>query len=387
MNLLNNLTKVVLLIIALAFTIIIGQIVPKNQFTPYRLELDSLWKKEAGTREYVVDLNNDSLPEIIFHRNINEASSALDFMQNGHLQVFAKFAEHEVVISSNFHFADINLDSISELIFLSAIKDSVYLHIIGFKFNPQNAYLVERIKVESVRYSSANLPDVTNNTIQTNQSDIFFDLNAGYSIQPRHLYKYDFATKKLEKNPKSSIASTSLGYLNYDQKTFLLSKSNRATGNTINSETFNRFKNAKHQDSLDFYNRFKNNDVVYQYGDFASYILLYNARLNYAFEPIAFNGWTNHTKSEFVNIDGIPHIVSLTNTIQGDTSNRMVSICSLKGEMIKKMAMPGDFTEVFIGNDKIVFAGKNAFHVYSNQLDFLEEVPEIAHCSGFFYFF
>ena len=85
MNLLTNLTKVVLIIIALAFTVIIGQIVPKNQFAPYRLELDSLWQKEAGTRDYVVDLNNDSLPEIIFHRNINEASSALDFRQNGHL--------------------------------------------------------------------------------------------------------------------------------------------------------------------------------------------------------------------------------------------------------------------------------------------------------------
>lgn len=376
--------KVIVLVIALAFTILISQIIPKNQFEPWSIELNSLRQKQAGTREYVVDLNNDSLTETIIHRNINKASSTLEYIQNGHLQVFAKFAKEEVVISNNFHFADINHDSISELIFLSVIQDSVYLHIIGFDFHPQNAYLIARINVEYVRYSSANLPDVTNSTLITNQSNIFFNLNAGYSIQPRHLYKYDFENKTLRKTPQSSITTTGLDYLNFDQQSYVLSKSNQATGNTINPKTFERFKNTKQKDSLEFYHHIKNSDIVYQYGDFASYILLYDDRLNYAFEPPVFIGWTNYTKSEFVKIDGIPHIVSLTNTLQGDTLVRMITICSLKGEVIKKMALTLDYTQIFTEKDKIVLVGKDFFHVYSNQLELLKEVLEITYCSGFY---
>jgi hypothetical protein len=45
MNLLNNLSKALIIAIAIAFTFTISQIVSEKQFRPYQLSLDSTWAK------------------------------------------------------------------------------------------------------------------------------------------------------------------------------------------------------------------------------------------------------------------------------------------------------------------------------------------------------
>ncbi len=384
MKLLNYIIKIALIIIALLFTIIISRIVPQNYFSPDILEMDSTWSKEPDNHEYVVDLNNDSCAETLFHQNINKSGSRLELRQKEGIQVFAKFAQSEFIVSRFFHFADINNDNQQELMFLSVIKDTVFLHIIGFDLKIKSTYLVDRVIIDTVKYSNSNLPDVENNVIVTNKTDIFFDLNAGYSVQPRNIYKYSVAAKKLTKTNRNSMVCSALKHINFEQHDYLLVQNTRATGNTLSPQFLAQFKNSKDKDELDFYERNINHpELIFEYSDIASYILLYDNNLHFAFEPIIFLGWTNNTKSDFVTINGVPNIVAFTNTVEGDSINKKITICDLQGKIGKEIRLLNNYTEVFADN-KIVFMGNNTLCIFSEKLEPMKEIHDITFAGGFY---
>jgi len=269
-------------------------------------------------------------------------------------------------------------------LFLSAIKETVYLHIIGFDLNNKGSYLVERIIVDSISYSNSNLPDVVNNKIVTNESEIYFDLHAGYAVQPRNIYKYSFTEKKLTKTNRNSMVCTKMQHISFDQHDYIFIQTTRATGNTVNPAYLSDFKNTKNKDSLDFYNNIINRGLVYEYSDIASYILLYNSNLSFAFEPIIFTGWTNFTNAEITNIDNIPHIVAITNTIEGDSTIKKITLCNLQGKIVKQIPMPDNYSEVFCNNKNIVFFGDNALNLYSQSLEPEKKIQDITYTCGFY---
>jgi hypothetical protein len=158
-----------------------------------------------------------------------------------------------------------------------------------------------------------------------------------------------------------------------------------ATGNTMTRYEYESMEKSKNKDTIELFKIYKPlKHLVYDYGDFSSYILLYNDSLKFAFEPVEFFGWTNITKSEFININGIPHIVALTNTEKGDTANRVITLCDLQGNIMKQLPMPHDFTEIYTGNGKIVFKGEESLFVYSDRLEIIEQISDITESAGFF---
>jgi len=207
MNFINSLTKVVLIIIALAFTIIIGQIVPENQFAPYRLELDSTWAKEPAIQDYLVDLYNDHRYEIIRHNHINKPGHSFELIRNNQVSILAVAYEKSFTISRFLRFADVNKDGIREMIFISVTDNIARLFIMEFDFKKNNNSPVPKIhqtEIDSVSYQN-NVPDVVNYEILANGSDIYFDLQAGYYVQPRNVYKYNLPTKKLINTQRSTL--------------------------------------------------------------------------------------------------------------------------------------------------------------------------------------
>jgi signal transduction histidine kinase len=383
MNLLTNLTKALIIIIALAFTIIIGQIVPKNQFTPYRLELDSTWAKEAAIQEYLVDLNNDLHYETIRHKSINKSGHSLEFKNDVHFRMIHIFDKKEFFISRYLKFADINQDGKKEIIFLSAMGRTAFLNILEYEFDSLMFFHlkgVKQIKVDSINFAN-DKPDAINNSLIINKNEIWFTLQAGYSIQPRNTYKYNFETEKLIKTSENSIVINDLELMDWQGHDYLLAKSVVAAGNTVSPEESEMLKYSKDPDSLSFYEYTK--DKVYSYGDFGSYILLYDHNLDFAFDPIEFNGWTNFTKSGFINLDSIPHIVAITNTQKGDSSDKVITLCSFDGEVVKQIPMTSDYKDVFTNNHVIVFDAGLALHLYDYNLDLIQKIPDISHSAGF----
>lgn len=379
MNISNKIPTILLILIALVFTLLISEIVPEKQFEPYRLSLDSTWRKETNSQEYIVDLNNDSAPERLTHKMINEAG-ILEIQQSGRHQLVARFAENEKVISKYMHFADIDNDSTKEILFISVNENILYLHIIGYDFDRQFPYLIERLKIDSLNHSLTS--DIDNHFIISNKNDIYFDIHAGYTVQPRRIYKYNFTDKSLITTPKNSIVNKKAKLISFNHKIFLLSSENIATGNTINPDDLEDLKKSKNEDTLKLIEIAKN--FVYEYGDFASYILTYDHKLDFAFEPVEFYGSPAYTKSDIVSIDGALHIIALTHSEFTNPHNNLITICDFSGRVTKQISSDVNYSDIFVGRKYFALPGNNALHVYNHDIEPIKQIQDISRACGYF---
>ena len=127
----------------------------------------------------------------------------------------------------------------------------------------------------------------------------------------------------------------------------------------MTTKEYESMEKSTHKDTIEIFKTYKPlKHLVYEYGDFSSYILLFNDKLKFAFEPIEFYGWTDYTKSEFISINDVPYIISLTNTDIGNNSNKVITLCDLYGKIIKQIPLPRSFTEMYTDNNCIVFRDK-----------------------------
>ena len=72
-----------------------------------------------------------------------------------------------------------------------------------------------------------------------------------------------------------------LELLNHHSQNYLLAKKVVATANTVPHAQAEKLRTSKNADSVKAYDLVKN--LNYDYGDFSSYILLYNENLDFAF--------------------------------------------------------------------------------------------------------
>lgn len=375
---------VFIMIISLIFTLLIKQIIHKSQFEPYQLVLDSTWAKTPENQEYLVDIDDDWHQEKILHRNINQSGHSLEFINNAGLPEVHIFDKNEFFISKYLKFHDVNKDSLKDVLFVTVINRIAYLNIINYPMEGHSGSImgnVSKIRIDSIsKYNT--LPDVINFDMAFGKSEIFFDLQAGYSANPRNVYSYNLRTDKLIKTSKNSIVNQKLELADIGEKNYLLAANVIASGNTVSPKILELLRNSKDKDTLRFYEILKHH--VYSYGDFSSYILLYTDQLDFAFPPVEYEGWTNYTKSGFMEIDGEKHIVSLTNTTEGDSNKRLVTICNLQGAVIHHISHSGQYNAVFSVNDKIVLSTNNALHIKSNRLAPILEISDLTHSAGFF---
>lgn len=158
-----------------------------------------------------------------------------------------------------------------------------------------------------------------------------------------------------------------------------------ATGNTMTPYEYESMAKSTNKDTMEMFKIYKPlKYLIYEYGDFSSYILLYNHNLKFAFDPIEFFGWTNYTQSEFINIDGIPHIIALTNTDKGEDKSKVVILSDFRGNILKQFPLPHNFTEIYVGNGNVVFRDKENLYLYSGNLEKLKQIPDITFGAGFF---
>jgi signal transduction histidine kinase len=384
MNVPKLIANIILTLIAAVITLLISWVVPKNQFAPYRLELDSTWAKEADVQDYLVDLNNDHHYEIIRHNHINKPGHSLELIYNNQMSVLGISNENSFTISRFLRFADVNQDGILEMIFISVTDNIARLFIMGFDFNTNdnspvlNYHLIE---IDSVSYQN-NVPDVVNYEILANGTDIYFDLQAGYYVQPRNVYKYNFQTKKLIKTQRSSIVNKELELLKHQNQDYLLAKNVVATANTFTHKQAEKFRTSNNADSVKIYRFVKN--ITFEYGDFSSYLLLYNANLEFAFKPVEFFGWTNFTLSDFLWNDTIPQIISLTNNPSDDKTQRKITLCSLRGDIVKQLPATENYDHLYADRNTFALHFNQNLDIYSSDLKLEKRMVGLTFASGFY---
>jgi signal transduction histidine kinase len=380
MKFLDYLTGAIIIIIAITFTALSSLMLPKHIFKPNRLKLDSTWHKKTDEQAYVLNILNNSNPEMLVHHNINKSGNSIEYRYNNRLHQIYIFKKNEYLISKFLYFSSIDQDDIMEVVFITAQENKAYLNILRYDSSINLLNRLPKVEIDSISYYNGK-PDVVNNSITSYQNEIYFDLTAGYSIQPRKIYKYDFSTEKLTKTGLNSFSIKKIAHEIINGQGLILAEEIVATSNTAAHSDLEMLMNSKDPDTLKIYEEIKH--LEYAYGDFSSYILLYTDSMNFAFEPIEFFGWTNYTKSEFINIGGIPHIIALTNTIKGDSNSKRITVCNMQGTIKQQISIPHNYTDIFTDSKSIVFKDENALYQYSYKLDILNEISGITHCEGF----
>jgi len=384
MNFLKYLSNLILIMIALAITILVSLIIPENQFKHYKLDLDSTWAKEPDRQEYLVDLNNDREVEIIRHNHINKPGHSMELVYKNRVSVIGIFGEKAFIISRSLKFADVNHDGISEILFVAVDNRKASLFILEFDFksgkNPP-VKSIQAIGIDSVHYQN-NIPDVVNYDILTNNSEVILDLQAGYYVQPRNIYKYNVQTEKLVRTPRSSIVNKHLELVTIQNRAYLLAKNVVVTANTWSPEQAEIFRISKNADSLKIYDRIKS--YIYAFGDFSSYILLYNPNLEFAFRPVEFRGWTNYTLSGILMIGNTPHIIALTNNQLNDSTQRFLTLCSLHGNIRRQEHLAENYTGLFTDTNTFVLQQKQTLDVYSAGFKKEKKIDGISFAAGFY---
>ncbi|MDD3080025.1 MAG: HAMP domain-containing sensor histidine kinase [Paludibacter sp.] len=380
----KQLVYLLLLLLACVFTFLSHRLIPEKSFDSYILKLDSVWPKQKNEQEYFTDIDNDSVCETLIHHNINIPGHSIELKQKNKLREIYIFRHDEIFVSSNMQFADINGNHNNEILFVSADKHAAYLNILTYISKNKLLYPVEKIKIDNIRLYGGKA-DVVNNFIIANKHEIFLDLQGGYSVQPRNIYKYDLQSKTLIKTQLNSLVNPEATLFNYQNQSYLLASYVKSTGNTLCHKEILELKNSTNKDTIEAFKSIKH--LEYDYGDFSSYILLYNHELQFAFQPIEFFGWTNFTKSAIIDTDTMPCIISLTNAQLSEPENlicKLMTVCNLQGKILNQKALPHNFTHLYTHKNKAVFWGGKNLCEYSSNLDEITKVDNITAASGYY---
>lgn len=377
----SRLSYLSIVVISLLITLLVSRIVPKKTFDRHVIEVDSVWHTEEACQDYLVDVNGDLEIEKIRHRNINKPGQSIELHQKSGVKVIGIFNESEIFVSKSLYFADVNGDSSLEILFVTAVANKVSLYIFE-NFFPNSGSPPEsitQVDLDTIGYINQH-PDVTNSRILSVGADIYLDLQAGYSIQPRRFYSYNFLSHKLRKSPLNSITVHDFEIINSVNRRFILAKKTIATANTFSIDQLDAFRNSANADSNKAYERIK--DQCYQYGDFAAYTLLLNDSLQFAFEPISWDGWSKFTSSVFVVIDKLPMIVSIVNDRKDDMRS-WITTFDFHGRKQKEVEVKEEFKQIFSDIKQIVAQTPKGLALLSDGLEIEMVIEDIQYPIGF----
>ena len=362
------------IVVASLMTAAMLLVVPADYFSKYTLRVISKKSVPNNTGIYYEDIDHDGIVEMIRYDRIDKIGRVFQierresFLDNFNLEV------GEYAISFNLSSADNNNNDLKEFYFVSANDHVAYLNILEFNEQSSPQLIKRKIVLDSVSVYN-HLPDVSNNFIDfTPDQKVVLGLQAGYSIQPRRLYLYDIKNDTLIKGPETSIATMELKVVNFDSENYFLPLDAYASGNTVSINTLETYAKSKDKDTLAIFGKYQ--DKAYRYGDFASYTLLYNSKLEFEFPPVEYFGWTTWANSDAVLIDKKLYIFTLVRKSKDSTSDQVLNMIDLKGKVVNSKTLSDgkwsllDNTET----DKIYLIQGPKIRIMDVHLDLIREV-------------
>lgn len=377
-------TFVYILIFSLTLTLISILLIPKNRFKNYIIEEQRSGRYSDYLTVYFNDLDNDGVLETIDYIRQKIPGNSINIKHSTTTIDLYNLSKNEVFISDYLTLADIDKNNQNEMYFISG-KDSVaYLNILEFNKNNNNKIENKKIAIDSFSYLNGE-PDAVNRNIKFLGNNIVFEIQAGFAIYPRNIYIYNTQNKTLKKTDTTSIVCNYFNVFFYKAKKYILPTNISASGNTISVKEYEELKESTSPDSIEIYNRKKNR--VFKYGDFSSYILLYNEDLKFEFEPIEYTGWTNYTFSNHFKKDGELYLLSLTNNVSDTINKSYLTICNTKGEIVKQLNLKDSYNSLLSDTTNDYMLLRNAktseFSIYTKELEYKNKVQNVTHIIGY----
>lgn len=342
--------------IALVISLVIIFFLP-DYFTKYKVELVNQKLVNRDCRIYFEDLNNDNISEKIvsYYNSLGNAAFEIH-SSNGELLDQWNFSKKYSSPNKYLYFFDANNNGFKEIYLITQKRDSLFLNIeepfVKNGIHKKNI-LIEIIKGYQNKFNIASnifgVYDVGGN----NEKVVFFNLDRGYSGNPRNIYKYNLKENKIYKSPNLTNHSNISQIIDLDNdslKEIILT--NYSAGNTIDS-------------------------IYTKRSDYSSWLMILNQDLNFRFEPI-------EIKSKFSTIQTIPFkseneykILFLINSQQAKYPDKLC-VYSNQGVFIREKELPLGFYNIYpdTNKDEFILLNRNKGHVQTYNYS-LNEVASV----------
>ena len=314
------------LFIALAVSAIIIYFIP-NIFERYIAKQEQVSISNSDKNYcFFVDIDHDGFSEsyeFSHDRLGNKENFNLMSFTGGNISVInlSDFLLPRSIIG----FSDFNHNQTPELDYLSYSGDSIFLNIYENKLIKEKNKIEAKILLYRKRFiAKGNLYngvlDIISDSIRfadlnnDGYDEALFNLEAGFTFQPRAIFAYDIKNDSLWSMPQEgAMILNFIPYdINNDKKPEIL-LTTYSPNNIYPPEVIKILSKSSNPDSIRLYNHFKN--FIFDYGDNNPWLMVLNPHLDFLFKPDSF-------PQGFGYIDAIPFKIKNKSYILAKYENR-----------------------------------------------------------------
>ncbi|MBI4645260.1 MAG: hypothetical protein HY738_01380 [Bacteroidia bacterium] len=297
------------LIVALIIIYFLPQI-----FNRYKVEII-----EKGTftdrRIYYYDLDNDGKSECIrFGYKVNPFVFILN---NDHGRIMQWNLSGNWAEMSEITFGDYDNNGFNEIYAFTEYEDSIFCN--SLELLADDSASIHRKYIASVRkhnnkqdFGIANCFFIDCN--EDNYKEIIFPITAGFPLQPRNLFAYDIFQDTVYKSPKSgAYIYTLMPYdLDNDGKEEIIANWTCASSNF---------------------------PVDFPYIDHSAWLMVFNNKLDFIFEPVGFEGYTSSIIALPYRVKDKVYIAALYDYIGKENKMTTLYLYNNKGQKLKERVL------------------------------------------------
>ena len=323
-------------VIAIIITIVAFLLYPSvNQYSwLYRAD-----KSQGFSITFYLDIDKDGQSERLEISDNNTTFGSLSLYSSNDLllsltnlpyNIFIKASDNIIINRGGGNFVE-------DITFLGERNDSLFLIRTRFlngkmgdlKIDTYFLDLIEKFKGKHRFGEKLRIADIDSD----GEKEIVIMIASGYTILPRRMYVVNFIKNEVLKSPLSGIVFTDFDIVDFEndgQKEIIV---NTVATCNLYDEFFVRKQNHNN-----FYDSVlvENKEVLLEYGDCSAWVLAFNNKLEYLFDPKPIEGWTGGVELEMFMYEGENALLSLYKNGKDSTLKPMLLIHNKEGELLEK---------------------------------------------------
>ncbi len=270
---------------------------------------------KASSKNIYEDLNSDSISEVI--KTGKGSPYYFILVQDNDMRVYDQWnlPDSMDTAMSDIFFGNCNHDRFKEIYIFTYRDDSLFLNINEF-FSPTGIkaehIFITRIRVIKGKITSTIWPAGFYDANGDGTDELFFSIQTGFGVEPRRLYSYDIAARKLRSSRLIGVISQFPQMVDADgdgrPEIFGL------VGASGNSKTW------------------------YPYSDWSTWLMIFNDSLEFKFPPVEFPGLTNRMETEAYSTENFRGYLAsiITGSADSLVPRSRIMLFSLDGSRIRE---------------------------------------------------
>ena len=304
---------------------------------------------KASSINVYEDLNSDSISEVIRSGKGTPYFNIL--VLDNEMRVYDQWnlKDSMDLDMSDFFFGNYDHDRYKEIYIFTYKDDSLFLNINEFFDHPGtklDRLYITKIRVINNKVTSTIWPAGFFDINGDGKDELFFSIQTGFGVEPRHLYSYDIVHHELKTSQLTGVICQFPKMVDSDgdgrPEIFGL------MGASGNSKTW------------------------FPFSDWSTWLMVFNDSLKFKFPPVEFPGLTNQLEVEYYSRGEFKGYIVSHRTGSADTTvlKPRIMIFSLEGKKIRERLFSDFGLNTF--TSMVVLKNKNTDRIYLLGKEFIE---------------